>query len=408
MTDFVIVGAGECAARAAFALREKGFDGTITMVGAERHLPYERPPLSKATILEAADPKLVADADAYAKAAIEVIQGVAVDEINREAHRVVLSDGRTLPYDKLLLATGARARELPGVPFSGKRVLSLRNHDDALAIRTHLGPGKHVAIVGGGFIGMELAASARKSGAKVTVLISAPRILMRGVPEPIARVLEQRHIAEGVEIHCDINVSEVAETNSGVVTKLSDGREITSDVLVIGIGAIPNSELAEACGLAVEDGIAVDRTLRTSDPNIFAAGDCVSFPLPLFGLRRMRLESWRSATEHGVHVAANMMGASEMLDIVPWFWSEQFDLTLQVSGLTGDTSNVVRRDLSGDAFMLFHLDDRGRLLSASGIGPGNAVARDIRLAELLIAAGAHPDPEELASPNVKLKTLLAA
>ena len=152
----------------------------------------------------------------------------------------------------------------------------------------------------------------------------------------------------------------------------------------------------------------MDRTLRTSDHDIFAAGDCVSFPLPLFGLRRMRLESWRSATEHGVHVAASMMGGSEMLDIVPWFWSEQFDLTLQVTGLSGDASNVVRRDLPDGAFMLFHLDDRGRLLSASGIGPGNAVSRDIRLAEMLIAAEAHPDPGALASPDVKLKTLIAA
>ena len=253
MPDFVIVGAGECGARAAFALRERGFDGTITMVGAERYLPYERPPLSKATLLEAAAPRLLADFGRYRAAGIAISPGVAAESVDREARCVVLADGRSIPFDKLLLATGARPRALPGVPFSGRRVLGLRNHDDALAIRPHLGPGRHVAIAGGGFIGMELAASARKSGARVTVLVAAPRILMRGIPEPIARVLEERHIAEGVEIHRDINVDAVSELEGGVLTRLSDGREIASDVLVVGIGAVPNTALAEACGLAVED-----------------------------------------------------------------------------------------------------------------------------------------------------------
>ena len=191
-------------------------------------------------------------------------------------------------------------------------------------------------------------------------------------------------------------------------SRLSDGTDVIADLAVIGIGAVPVTGLAEAAGLAVENGISVDRFLRTSDPDIYAAGDCCSFPLEIYGGRRVRLESWRNAQDQGTLAAKNMLGAEEPVSAVPWFWSDQHDLTLQIAGLADGADRHIRRDLGDGAFILFHLAPDGRLLAASGIGPGNAVARDIRLAEMLIARQARPDPADLASPGVKLKALLAA
>jgi 3-phenylpropionate/trans-cinnamate dioxygenase ferredoxin reductase component len=187
---------------------------------------------------------------------------------------------------------------------------------------------------------------------------------------------------------------------------LADGTELAADLLVVGIGAVPVTGLAESAELAIENGIAVDRFLRTSDPDIFAAGDCCSFPLEIYGGRRVRLESWRNAQDQGTLAAKNMLGAEEPVSAVPWFWSDQHNLTLQIAGLAEGADRHIRRDLGNDAFILFHLAPDGRLLAASGIGPGNAVARDIRLAEMLIARHARPDPAALASPDVKLKALL--
>ncbi|MDX3978314.1 NAD(P)/FAD-dependent oxidoreductase [Shinella sp.] len=407
MANFVIVGAGECGARAAFALRDKGFDGTITLIGSEAHLPYERPPLSKDALVAGAGPKLVADAERYAEARIDVLTGKTVCEIDRTGRRIVFGDGTALPYDKLLLATGARPRVLPGTTHGG-RIAALRSHDDAARIRVHLVEGSHIAILGGGFIGLELAASARKLGATVTLVEGLPRVLSRGVPAEIAEIVAGRHAAEGVEILCGAKVAGVEELPGEVRIALEDGRVVSANLLVVGIGAVPNTELAEAAGLAVENGIAVDGMLRTSDPDIFAAGDCTSYPLPLYGERRIRLESWRNAQEQGLLAAANMLGCAEAHAAVPWFWSDQYDMTLQIAGLADGAVTTVRRDMGEGVFILFHLDAEGRLIAASGIGPGNAVARDIRLAEMLIAARIHPDPAELAAPETKLKKLLAA
>ena len=407
MTNIVIVGAGECGARAAFALREKGFDGTITLIGNETHLPYERPPLSKEALVAGAGPKLVADAERYAEARIDVLSGRTVLAIDRAAKRVALDDGAAVPYEKLLLATGARPRALPGTTDRG-RIAALRSHDDAMRIRAHLVEGSHIAILGGGFIGLELAASARKLGATVTLIEGLPRVLTRGVPVEIAEIVANRHAAEGVEILCGAKVAGVEELPGEVRIALEDDRIVAASLLVVGIGAVPNTELAEAVGLTVDNGIAVDGRLRTSDPAIFAAGDCTSYPLSLYGDRRIRLESWRNAQEQGQLAAANMLGGAETHSAVPWFWSDQYDMTLQIAGLADGAVTTVRREMGEGAFILFHLDAEGRLIAASGIGPGNAVARDIRLAEMLIAARIRPDPAELAAPETKLKKLLAA
>ena len=407
MANFVIVGAGECGARAAFALRENGFDGTLTLIGSETHLPYERPPLSKEALVAGAGPKFVAEPHRYVEAGIDMLLGRTVCGIDRAAKRVALADGTVVPYDKLLLATGARPRALPDTTHGG-RVVALRSHDDATRIRAHLVEGSHVAILGGGFIGLELAASARKLGATVTLVEGLPRVLSRGVPAEIAEIVAHRHAAEGVEILCGAKIASVEELPGEVRLTLEGGRVVAASLLVVGIGAVPNTELAEAAGLTVENGISVDGMLRTSDPDIFAAGDCTSYPLPLYGERRIRLESWRNAQEQGQLAAANMLGGADVHAAVPWFWSDQYDMTLQIAGLADGAATTVRRDMGEGAFILFHLDAAGRLIAASGIGPGNAVARDIRLSEMLIAARIHPDPAELAAPETKLKKLLAA
>ncbi|MDK1494033.1 FAD-dependent oxidoreductase [Sinorhizobium sp. 7-81] len=408
MTHIVIVGAGECGARAAFALREKGFDGEITLIGAEPHLPYERPPLSKEGLAGAVPPKYVAAAERYEDAGISVLTDAPVEKLDREQRAVRLADGRLIGYDRLLLATGARPRAFPGAPENSARIRMLRTQADALAIRTLLAPGRKLALIGGGFIGLELAATARKLGADVILVEGLPRVLSRGVPEEIAAVVAERHRREGVEIVCGAKIAALEEEGGRARVFFADGGSVSADLVIVGIGAVPNTELAEAAGLAIENGIAVDERLCTSDRDIFAAGDCCSFPLSQYGGRRVRLEAWRNAQEQGTLVASSLIGGAESVSSVPWFWSDQYDLTLQIAGLADGAARIVRRDMEEGAFILFHLDGEGRLIAASGIGPGNAVARDVRLAEMLIAAGSRPDPAALASRETKLKKLLAA
>ncbi|RWE75357.1 FAD-dependent oxidoreductase [Mesorhizobium sp.] len=408
MAGMVIIGAGECGGRAALALRDLGYEGLVTLVGDEPHLPYERPPLSKEAMTgEAPAIKAIASDAVFAERAIRHIHSVRAVAIDRAAHRVHLSDGSSLSYDKLLLATGSVPRQLP-MPGLGGRCVYLRTFNDALAIRAHLNAGKRVAIIGGGFIGLELAAAARKLGATVTVIEAQPRILMRGVPAEIAEIIHKAHEAEGIAIRTGQGIAAIADEGKEVGITLADGQRIVADLAVIGIGAVPVTALAAEAGLAIDNGIAVDEHLRTADPDIFAAGDCCSFPLAIYGGRRVRLEAWRNAQEQGALAARNMLGANEAHAAVPWFWSDQYGLTLQIAGLSDEGKSIVRRDLDDGAFILFHLAEDGRLVAASGIGPGNAVARDIRLAEMLIAKRARPAPEALGSQAVKLKSLLAA
>lgn len=404
----VIVGAGECGARAALALREGGYDGPVTLIGAEPHAPYERPPLSKPSEAdEAPQPRTIATKEALEAARIAWLGSAEAVAVDRAGRRVALSDGRSIPYDKLLLATGARPRRLPLAKGIGCAVY-LRSFDDALDISARLRAGQRTAIIGGGFIGLELAALARKHGCPVSVIEAQPRILMRGVPAEIAEIIHAEHARNGVQVLTGQGIVAIEQAGTGATIRLADGQAVEADVVVVGVGAQPNTELAESAGLDIDNGIAVDTLLVTSDANIFAAGDCCSFPLAIYGGRRVRLESWRNAQEQGALAARNMLGAAEPHSAVPWFWSDQYDLGLQVAGLSDEGRSIVRRDLGEGAFIVFHLADDGRLVAASGIGPGNAVARDIRLAEMLIAKRAKPSPDVLASPQTKLKALLAA
>jgi 3-phenylpropionate/trans-cinnamate dioxygenase ferredoxin reductase component len=404
----VIVGAGECGARAAQALREQGFAGPVVLVGAEPHAPYERPPLSKSALTDAAEPapRTIVGHDKLAALGIDFRPGVAAAAIDRAAQSVTLASGDRLSYARLLLATGASARRLPLPGADGPACVTLRSYADALRIRREIGAGRRIAIIGGGFIGLEVAASARQRGAEVVVIEAQPRLLGRCVPEEIAAVVAARHAQSGVDIRCGEALAGL-EHGSGETVLHCRGGAITADLVLIGIGAVPDTSLAIEAGLPCDNGIAVNDRLQTADPSIFAAGDCCSFPLGVYGGRRVRLESWRGAQDHGTLAARNMLGRDEPLTAVPWFWSDQYDLSLQIAGLADEGRTTVRRDLGDGAFILFHLADDGRLVAASGIGPGNAVARDIRLAEMMIARGLRPATADLASPDVKLKKLLS-
>ncbi|MEQ8965854.1 MAG: FAD-dependent oxidoreductase [Azospirillaceae bacterium] len=403
----VVVGAGEAGARAVAELREAGHDGPITLVGEEGRAPYERPPLSKEALTgeDEPAPRTIRDADGLAADGVTFLSGVRATGIDREARRVTLSDGQTIGYDALLLATGARARPLP-CP-GGENARLLRSFDDAAALRKRLASGARVVLVGGGFIGLELAASAAARGARVTVLEAAPRILGRIVPEEIAAIVAGRHAEAGVEIRCGVTIERIEGGEAGCRVVLADGPALEADTVIAGIGAVPNTELAEAAGLAIDNGVAVDGAMRSSDPAIFAAGDCASFPHPLYDGRRIRLEAWRGAQDAAETAARAMAGQAVEHEAVPWFWSDQVDMTMQIAGLPDAGAATVVREREDGVAIRFRVAGDGRVLAASAIGPGNAVAKDIRLAEMMIARRAAPARERLADPSVGLKKLLA-
>jgi 3-phenylpropionate/trans-cinnamate dioxygenase ferredoxin reductase subunit len=395
----VIAGAGECGTRAAFTLREEGWDGRIILVGAELAPPYERPPLSKTWEF-----KPLCDDGMLWKADITFLPGAEATGLDTAAHVLELAGGRRLEYRWLLFATGARARRLP---FGGAPVHVLRTCADAAALRERMAPGSRVGVIGGGFIGLELASSAAALGCAVTVIELGPRLMGRAVPARIAATMARRHIAAGIDVRCGTGVTGLAGVDSGVAIALADGERIEADVVVAGVGAVPEISLAAAAGIETGDGIVVDSRFATSAPDVFAAGDCCCYPHPLYNGKPLRLESWRAAREHGAAAARAMLGATDPYAGVPWFWSDQHDLSLQVAGLTSAAVDEIVRVRPDGVEIWFGLDAGGRLVAAAGAGPGNAVARDIRLAEMLIARRAAPDPAVLADPAVTLKSLSA-
>jgi len=394
----VVAGAGECGTRAAFALREEGWDGQVILAGTEPSPPYERPPLSKTGEL-----KPICDEDALREAGITFLPGTEAAGLDTAAHVLELADGRRLPYRSLLLATGARARRLP---FGGAQVHVLRTHADSVALRERLIPGCRVAVIGGGFIGLELASSAAALGCAVTVIELGPRLMGRAVPARVAAVMAEQHVAAGVDLRCGTGVSGLAETASGVAITLAEGATVEADVVIAGVGATPETSLAGTAGIGTADGIEVDARFATSAPDVFAAGDCSRYPHPLYDGRPLRLESWRAAQEHGTAAARAMLGGTEPYAGVPWFWTDQHDYTLQVAGLADAASREVVRVRPDGVEIWFGLADGGRLMAAAAAGPANSVAKDIKLAEMLITRRAAPDPAALADPGVGLKSVL--
>lgn len=395
MTRCIVVGAGEAGTRAAVALRAAGAE--VVLLGAEPDAPYERPPLSKPDGEAVTLRPIAADLSG-----IDVRLGCRVAGLERPSQTVLLEDGTRLSYDRLLLATGATPRLLPGDP--DRRALPLRTRADAEAIFARARPGARAVIVGAGLIGLELAAVLVRRGVAVTVLEAGPRALGRVLPAEIAAAVADRHHAEGVDLRFDVRISSVAPSGAITVVTLDGGERLTADLLVAAIGVFPDTALAETAGLPCANGILVDAGLRTADPAVFAAGDCAAVDHPVYG--RFRFETWRNACDQGALVARAMLGEDVSFAVHPWFWSDQYDLGLQAVGLHDSSRCSIRRDLPAGGVLLFELDDDGRLRAASGLGPGTAVARDVRLAELLIDRAARPSPAALADPATSLKSLL--
>ncbi|WP_342729306.1 FAD-dependent oxidoreductase [Bradyrhizobium sp. B097] len=404
----MIVGAGEAGTAAALALRENGWEGRISLIGNEAMLPYERPPLSKAILSEETNPgpKLLVTAERLADLRIDYREGRTVQAIDRSVRAVILSDGAQLNYQRLLLTTGARPRQLNIPVDAGSKVATLRTYADALEIRRAIRRGSQVLIIGAGFIGLEAAASAVLRGASATLVEAGPRVLMRAVPKAMAELVKKKHERSGVRIETNAMVVRVDTKEGRSEVVLADGRAYLADLVLVGIGAVPNVELAQSAGLYVHDGIVVDETLVTSDSDIFAAGDCCSFPHRLYGMN-LRLEAWRNAQRQGAAAAVNMLGANKPYIDVPWFWSDQYDETLQIAGLCREEHVAVVRNLGAKGQLLFYLAPDGRLVGACGFGSLGTIAKEIRFAEIMIGKRLAPKAEALADPAVNTKSLTA-
>jgi 3-phenylpropionate/trans-cinnamate dioxygenase ferredoxin reductase subunit len=406
--SMIIVGAGQCGARAAHSLRENGWDGTVTLLGDEGLSPYERPPLSKSVLLgqrTTAECALYDDAF-YRDRCIDLRVDAKAAAIDRAQRKVILTNGDTLGYHRLLIATGARPRrlELPGATLAGVHVL--RDVHDAHAIAEELIPGRRIAVIGAGFIGLEIASSAVARGCEVIVLEAAPRALMRAVPEVVAERLVEEHRKRGVEVRFGVQVERLVGTARVSGVTLTDGTTVACDAVIAGIGVTPRTELAQAAGMDVANGIVVDETLCTRDPHIFAAGDVCSFPHPLYGGHMIRLECWKNAGDQARVAARNMLGHGETYKVVPWFWSDQYDMTIQIAGLPAFGKTTVVRETGVTSRVFFALDGDGVLVGASGVGQVREIAREVRIGQELIARRARVDPRLLADSNTKLKSLL--
>jgi NADPH-dependent 2,4-dienoyl-CoA reductase/sulfur reductase-like enzyme len=396
----VIVGAGQTGAYAAVAMRGAGFDGRILLLGEEPHAPYERPPLSKSALTDEPEPVpgWFYPPEKYATLDIEIRLGVAATELDPGGHTLTLSDGSVLAFDRVLLATGGRARALP-VP-GGEHALLLRTLEDARRIRPRLVPGARVVCIGAGVIGLETASSAHQRGCRVTVLEAAPGVMGRAMTPEMARWMERLHLSRGVALHLGCGVSAI---EPGRVIA-ADGREYPADVVIAGVGMVRNTDLARAAGLEVDNGIVVDEFGRTGVSDIYAAGDVAAFWHPSLH-RRLRLEAWKHAQNHGIAVGRAMAGVAEQYDDVPWYWTDQHGVTVQVAGLPHESAaTILRGDDAATSFSAFHLDPNGRLVAATGIN----AARDVRAALTMIQKAMSPDPAKLADPAVRLQDLLKA
>lgn len=400
----VIVGAGQAGLQVAESLRSEGWAGDIVMLGSEAHAPYHRPPLSKAYLLgEFAEAQLAIRApEALARKGIDLRTGAAAAAIDRGNRRLDLADGSRLEYSGLCLATGSRPRPLP-VPGAGLRnVMPLRTLDDTRAVAALLPSVRRVVVVGGGFIGLEFAAVARKRGKEAVVLEAADRLMARAVAPLLSDFYAGLHAAHGVRIELGAQVAEiVGSAGQAAAVRTADGREFAADLVLVGIGILPNSELAEAAGLACERGIVVDACARTSDAAIVAAGDCTARRLPDGTL--LRLESVQNAVEQGKSAAAALLGKERPFAASPWFWSDQYDVKLQMAGLWGGHDGVVLRGAPAERkFSAFYY--RGeRLIAVDSINR----PEDHLPARKLLDRGLSPTPAQAADAEFGLGALLA-
>ncbi|GAA3438537.1 NAD(P)/FAD-dependent oxidoreductase [Kutzneria kofuensis] len=392
---FVIVGGGLAGAKAAEALRDKGFDGKITLVGDERHLPYERPPLSKDHLAGKADrdSMTVHPAIWYAEHDVELALGIGVSRIDRDEHRVQLADGSAHAYDKLLLATGASPKRppIPGADAPG--VHYLRRIEDSESIKDTFATASRLVVIGAGWIGLEVAAAARQAGVAVTLLESAELPLLRVLGPEVAPVFADLHRAHDVDLRFGVTVAQIAA--DGVT--LADGTEIAADAVVVGVGATPNTQLAERAGLPVDNGIVVDAALRTADPDIVAAGDVANAFHPVLG-KHIRVEHWANALSQPPVAAATMLGQRASHEDLPYFFTDQYDLGMEYVGDASGYDRVVfRGDVAAREFIAFWLKDN-RVLAGMNVNVWDVVDP----IKALIRQAVPVDPQALADPDQPL------
>jgi 3-phenylpropionate/trans-cinnamate dioxygenase ferredoxin reductase component len=400
----VIIGAGQAATQAATSLRAGGFSGSITMIGDEPALPYQRPPLSKAYLSGAMSMERVTlkPAEAWVDDKVDVLIATRVETIDRTNKLVTTHDEGNFAYDALIIATGSRVRKIPcaGAELAG--VHYLRTVKDVDSLRGEMVAGRRLVVIGGGYIGLEVAAVARKVGLEVTILEAADRVLARVAPPAISAFFESLHEDAGVEVVTGAKVTAITGDTHVTGVALESGRTIAADAVLVGIGIIPNAELARDAGLVAPDGITTDKDARTSDPFIFAIGDCAARPLVHYGDRLSRLESVHNALEQGKLAAAAILGLPRPTEETPWFWSDQYDVKLQIAGLsTGASQTVLRGDPATKKFAAFHLDDQNRLLAVDAV---NAPPEFI-VAKQVIARHGKLAPETLADMSISMKEI---
>lgn len=396
----VVIGGGLAGAKTVEALREQGYDGEISQVTAERHLPYERPPLSKSYLAgeSAFDDAVVHPAQWYQDNQVDLRTGVRATAVDAAAHRVLLADGDSLGYDKLVLATGAVPRRLPVPGADADGVHYLRTRDDSDAIRSAFGEGRRLVVIGGGWIGLEVAAAARGAGTEVTLVEAAELPLLGVLGTELATVFAELHRAHGVWLRLGAKVEEFT-TDGGRVTGVRvDGELVPADAVVVGIGVAPDVTLAESAGLAVDNGVLVDAHLRTSDADIYAVGDIANHDHPLLG-RRVRVEHWATALNQPAVAVAALLGGEAPYTELPYFFSDQYDLGMEYLGFAPPGSYdrvVVRGDLDKREFVAFWLDGESHLLAAMNVNVWDVVDQ----IKPLIAGGGRVDADRLADPAV--------
>jgi 3-phenylpropionate/trans-cinnamate dioxygenase ferredoxin reductase subunit len=403
----VIIGAGQAGGEVAQRLRQGGFDGDITLIGEEPAAPYQRPPLSKAYLAGTLSMErlLLRPPSVYQEENVALLTGVRVVWIDRAGKRVRLEGGRELPYDALVLATGAKPRKLPlsGADLAGVHLF--RTAADADGLRPYLKSGAKMTVIGAGYIGLEVAAVARKLGLEVTVIEAAPRPLARVTSPEMSGFFLDEHTAQGVRFCLGAQVALIKGTDHVTGVKLGDGSDIDADVVIAGIGVAPDITLAQHCNLDIENGITTDRNCRTSDQSIFAIGDCASRPMVHYGNRQGRLESVHNAVEGGRIVAATIMGHEKpYTEETPWFWSDQYDLKLQIAGLfQGYDQLVMRGDPKTRAFAACYYKD-GRIVAVDAINrPGEFLG-----VKMLIQSGRSIPADVIADISRPIKELVAA
>jgi 3-phenylpropionate/trans-cinnamate dioxygenase ferredoxin reductase subunit len=395
----VIVGGGQAGCTIALELRKLGFQGYVCMVGMESYLPYQRPPLSKAYLGGDADVQqlMLLSERRRQDSGIDFVGGTQVLGINRQQKTLLLTNGFTMAYDRLALTTGGTCRSLQMPGSDRGNVLSLRSIDDADRIRAYWKTGTRLVIVGGGFIGLEIAAKAVTAGLNVTVLEALPHILSRVTVSKVSEFYEAVHRAAGVKLFTNAKIDELEGSPDVTHVRLVDGSRIEADLVLVGIGLSPNIALAEAAGLDCQNGILVDAFTRTSDPLIVAAGDCTNHP-SAYAQRRLRLESVQNAVDQARVAAATLCGQLKPYNTAPWFWSDQYDLKLQTVGLfSGHDKWVLRGNLASRSFSVFYFLS-GRLIAVDSV---NRI-QDHMLARRLIANGARLDPLKVADENISL------